>query len=54
MFREAVMAFLGVKEEVKSGHKAQGLGEYCKGRDVETCRKYFGSALLRVCTTCPD
>ena len=36
------------------GLKHQGLGDYCNGKEVETCRKTFGEQLERVCATCPN
>jgi len=32
----------------------KGLGEYCKGKDVDECLKYFGEMLETVCSTCPN
>lgn len=38
-----------------SQNRNQPIGEYCKGRDIEECKKYFGDGLLkRVCETCPN
>ncbi len=58
LFREAVLAFLGVP--AGEGSKAvkqktgQGIGEFCNGRDVEECGRYFGQGLPSVCATCPQ
>ncbi len=60
MFREAVMAFLGVKDSESGAQNTehrrnQGIGEYCKETDIEKCTQYFGTELLkRVCATCPS
>ncbi|GAB63106.1 hypothetical protein KSU1_C1510 [Candidatus Jettenia caeni] len=57
MFREAVLAFMGVKDEDTGaqGVLVKNRGEYCKGVDLEACRRYFGEAILeRVCATCPN
>ena len=57
MSRDAVLAFLGVKDQPASARAArsgQALGEYCRGADVEECRRMFGEGLARVCATCPD
>ena len=32
----------------------QGLGEYCKGVEVDKCRKQFGTQLEAICATCPN
>jgi len=37
-----------------SGMQHQGLGEYCRGVDVEECRKQFGTQLETLCATCPN
>lgn len=37
-----------------AGRQHQGLGEYCKGAEVEGCRATFGDQLERVCATCPN
>jgi hypothetical protein len=54
-FREAVLAFLGVKEfpQPKSNRR-QGIGEHCKGTDIAECQRAFGRYLDQVCATCPD
>lgn len=39
------------KGQAKQG---QGLGEYCKGKDLAECRQQFGDALPRICSTCPS
>jgi len=57
MFREAVLAFLGVKGNVgnqKTATKDQGIGEYCRNKDLKECRKYFGAGLAQVCKRCPE
>lgn len=63
MFREAVLAFMGVGEgpSTGSGAKAprrrdQAPGERCRGAHLEECRRYFKQeeVLNRVCGTCPD
>jgi hypothetical protein len=38
----------------KTGKQHQALGEYCQGKEIETCRKTFGEMLERVCSTCPN
>ena len=37
-----------------NGKQHQAIGEYCKGAEVESCRKTFGDALERICATCPN
>lgn len=37
-----------------AGMQHQALGEYCKGLDVEECRKQFGTQLEKICATCPN
>jgi len=32
----------------------QAIGGYCRGKDLEECRKMFGEGLARVCSSCPD
>ena len=58
IFREAVLAFLGVKDQQEAPpaqRRDQAVGEHCRGADVEECRRYFGEEMLsRVCSTCPD
>jgi len=53
-----VLALLGVKHgtHAEEGRRTdQGIGEYCKGADVEECMRYFGEAGLEaVCATCPQ
>ena len=45
----------GDQEESGSRNRGQSIGEYCKGADVEECKKYFGEGMLtRVCNTCPN
>ena len=56
LFREAVLDFFGYKaggEKAERGRE-QAVGEYCKGRDIEECRRVFGDGLPRVCATCPE
>ncbi|WP_285442034.1 hypothetical protein [Candidatus Jettenia sp. AMX1] len=48
---------MGVKDEDTGaqGVLVKNRGEYCKGVDLEACRRYFGEAILeRVCATCPN
>lgn len=56
LFREGVISFfVQEKKKNKPGKRDQGVGQYCKGADVEECRKYFGERSLPVvCSTCPD
>ena len=37
-----------------SGMQHQAVGDYCKGVEIENCKKTFGAALERVCATCPN
>lgn len=61
-FREAVLAFLGVKDDRHAGkedteHRVPTgkIGEYCKGKDVDECRTYWGKEVMaRICATCPN
>ena len=48
----AYVAAKSGKESVQD--KYQALGEYCKGEEVENCRKMFGEGLEQVCRTCPN
>ncbi len=32
----------------------QDIGEYCRGKDVDKCRRMFGEGLAQVCSTCPQ
>lgn len=42
-------------KRILKAKKNQGIGEYCKGADVEECTKYFGKDVLkRVCASCPN
>lgn len=57
MFREAILAFIGIeipKQQKTLTKKEQGIGEYCKGKNIEKCKKNFGDALKQACATCPD
>jgi len=59
MFREAVLATLGVGKEEKQKPpeklKDQAMGEYCRGKHIAECLKEFGSqGLAAICRTCPD
>jgi len=60
MFREAILAFLGVKqdtgvsEKISANKGNQNIGEYCKSKHIKECEKYFGNMLERVCATCPQ
>ncbi|MDH4100607.1 MAG: hypothetical protein OEV28_08525 [Nitrospirota bacterium] len=47
---------MGAEEKKQAAQRNnQGIGEYCKGADVEECRKYFGEDVLKqVCATCPN
>jgi len=37
-----------------AGLQHQGLGDYCKGAEIEECRKVFGAQLDKICATCPN
>jgi len=41
-------------KEATAARRHQGVGDYCKGEHVEGCRKTYGAALERVCSTCPS
>jgi len=32
----------------------QEIGEYCRNKQLEKCKKEFGEGLARVCSTCPE
>lgn len=53
-YRNEKTAINNRKSGTGSGRKHQATGEYCNGKEVETCRKTFGEQLERVCATCPD
>lgn len=53
IFREAVLAYLGVKDE-STKKQNQAIGEHCKGKYLKQCEENFGKGLTRVCSTCPD
>jgi hypothetical protein len=56
IFREAVTTFLVGKTDfdIEKNNKQQQIGEYCNGRYVEECKKYFGGMLANACSTCPN
>ena len=57
LFREAVLAFSGMGAGAGGKESAvtnQAIGEYCRGKDIEECRKNFGEGLARTCSTCPN
>lgn len=55
MFRESIMAFMGVKDEERQRRTDQKLGEYCRGKNLVDCRQQFGADKLElICSTCPD
>lgn len=62
IFRESVIHLcrgFGIEVKFSENEKAvpcrdQQIGQYCDGKDIEECRRMFGEALPRVCSTCPD
>ena len=55
MFREAILAYLGVKPEESRKERTPGeIGWYCNGDCVSECSLMFGAALAKVCKTCPN
>jgi hypothetical protein len=34
--------------------RSLGIGEYCRGKDIDECRGMFGEGLEAVCATCPS
>lgn len=48
------VAWLAAKSNKSSGKQHQEIGDYCKGKEIENCRKAFGAQLERVCSTCPE
>ncbi|ODS33666.1 MAG: hypothetical protein SCARUB_01186 [Candidatus Scalindua rubra] len=47
-----------IKDSGNQNHnqnRNQSIGEYCKGVDLEKCKKYWGERILyRICETCPN
>jgi len=56
IFRDAIVTFLVGKTDfdIEDNKKQQKIGEYCNGRYVKDCEKYFGDMLANTCATCPN
>jgi len=47
-------AYIAARNGKGHGLQHQEICGYCNGSDIEKCRKQFGAALERVCSTCPE